>query len=135
MARPSGYVPPGQEPTPPAFNLATALPTAPAAPSAPAAPAAPTPTAYVVLENMLTPATLADPVELKECIEDIKAECERFGTLVSFHVPTAADLRGQPESEVGNAHAVYAEVAAASHAFAELDGREFDGNRVRVTYR
>ena len=89
-------------------------------------------------ENLIPdPAILSVPAEVKECEEDVKAECEEVssGTVVYCVVPTKDDLKGMGEADVGKCLVLFEDIAAAKKAFAALNGRLFDGNAVRASFR
>ena len=73
---------------------------------------------------------MADSAEFAECVEDIKGECESYGALAAFVVPTADDLMGRDASDVGCCFVKYEDVASAIKARDAMRGREFDGNVV-----
>jgi len=138
VARPTGYVPsteaaglPGM-PGVPGVPGVTAMPGAGISAVPPAPPAATT--RVVRLDNLLTEDMITDDAEFKECFEDIRGECERFGSLTSFVIPRKQDLGGYMETDVGKCFVTYETVSSAVKAHAELDGRDFDGNKVKVTF-
>lgn len=143
MARPTGYVPsdPAAAQAAPLPGLAAALGAAAgvaglAAGSAVAAggASAPPTTRLLRLENLLTEESLKDDQEYAECVEDIRGECERFGTITSFVIPRPSELHGKAPSDVGKCFVLYAELSAASRAYQQLHGRDFDGNKVRAVF-
>lgn len=135
----------------------------PVAPSAPPPPPQPPPTKLIKLEGMLTQEILDDPSEFKEVVEDIKEECGKHGTVVSCVVPTATELQGREPTDVGSCFVTYELLSSAatelhrspmlshdlpliSHdlryellssaakAHADLNGRSFDGQTVKVSF-
>jgi len=94
----------------------------------------PQPTRALCLENLLTEAMMSDPQELKECVDDITAECSSFGNLISCLVPTNSNLQGFSPADVGKCFVRYEHVSSAVKARAELNGRSFDGNTVRANF-
>ena len=74
------------------------------------------------------------PLSLSE-IEDIRDECARFGKLIRYAVPRKGhDLCGRDEADSGSVFVSYESIDEAERARAALDGREFDGQRVRATF-
>jgi len=118
----------GLPPAPP--SIGGGLP--PAMPPGP--PPGPPPTRLVCLENLLTEAIMNDPGEFKECLDDIRTECEGFGTVESCVVPTKDDLQGYAEEDVGKCYVKYKLVSEAVKAHDELNGRSFDGNTVVASF-
>ena len=104
------------------------------APPAPPPPPEATATRVLRLENLLGEAALTDDTEYAECVEDIRGECERFGAISSFVIPRPQELHGHSAEDVGKCFVRYEEVTSASKAFAQLHGRDFDGNRVRAVF-
>ena len=52
-----------------------------------------------------------------------------------FAAPRNGDLAGMSEKDIGSCFVKYDDVASAIKAFKALNGREFDGNTVQVSYR
>jgi len=140
LARPSGYVAPAN-PTQLAIPGMPGMPGMPGVPPppppppgqqappvaavAPQPPPGPLPTSTVKLENMLTEEIMADEAEFKECVEDIKGECESYGTVLDFQV----------RKEEGGACLVkYEMITSAAKAYENLNGRDFDGNKVKASF-
>lgn len=86
------------------------------------------------LENLFTEAILADETEFKECVDDIKAECESFGSISNFFIPRKDDLQNRPESDVGVCFVRYEMITSAAKAYEAINGRDFDGNTVKCTF-
>jgi len=133
VARPSGYAPPAGSAAPPG-QLPVPLGATPPVPPPPPPPPQPPPTRHLRLENLLTEAVMNDEAELRECLEDIRNECERFGPVASFVVPRQDELHGHPQDDVGKCFVRYESVASAASAQRELHGRDFDGNTVKATF-
>ena len=115
----------------------SAIPAAPGIPGIPPPPTAapePTPTRQIRLENLLDEATLADDAEYVEVVADIREECAKHGALTDFCIPRKGELLGKLESDAGKCFVTYAEVSAALAAYRSMHGRDFDGNKVRVTF-
>ena len=157
VARPTGYMGPGGPggPTapfggppppppmpgqlPPGFAAAgaagaAALPPGLVPPPPPAAPPPPPATRFLRLENLLGDEALSDDAEYAECVEDIRGECERFGAVSSFIIPRPADLQGRTAEDVGKCFVLYTELGSAAKAYQQLNGRDFDGHKVRAVF-
>ena len=151
VARPSGYVPPpsASQPSAPLLSTSSATHTAPTSSTAAVGTAASDmakasscngssarpPTAHLRLDNLLTESILADDAEFRECYEDIREECARFGKLARYVIPRKGhDLCGHDEADSGRVFVSYESVDEAERARAALDGREFDGQRVRASF-
>ena len=80
------------------------------------------------LSNMVSNDDLADETEYKYLLEDVEAECKKFGALENIFIPR---IGASGQGKVFLAYATARDAAAAFHA---LDGREFGPNRVAVTY-
>ena len=153
VARPTGYMGPGGPggPTapfggppppppmpgqlPPGFAAAgaagaAALPPGLVPPPPPAAPPPPPATRFLRLENLLGDEALSDDAEYAECVEDIRGECETFGTVKSAVFPRQGDLHGYTEAEIGSCFITFETISAAVKAQADLNGREFDNKKV-----
>ncbi|CAI5726312.1 hypothetical protein KXD40_001923 [Peronospora effusa] len=90
-----------------------------------------TPSRVIVLLNMVTPEELEDEEEYTDILDDIKGECERFGTVPSLLLPRPRD--GIP-SAVGKVFVEFGDVQAAQGAATELHGRGFSNRTVAVEY-
>ena len=139
VARPTGYVPTEQSGVPPQPMLMPgqalgALAAAGGGAAPPPPPPPPTATRLLRLENLMGADALADDAEYAECVEDIRGECERFGAIESFRIPRMQDLQGHTEADVGKCFVLYQEVKAASAAYEQLNGRDFDGNKVQAVF-
>ena len=77
---------------------------------------------------------MSDATELKECVDDIKAECASFGAMISCVVPTKGDLQGFSDADVGKCFVKYELVSSAVKAHDALGGRQFDGNTVKASF-
>ncbi|CAI5723966.1 unnamed protein product [Peronospora destructor] len=89
------------------------------------------PSRVIVLLNMVTPEELEDEEEYADILDDIKGECERFGTVSSLLLPRPRD--GIP-SAVGKVFVEFGDVQAAQGAATELHGRGFSNRTVAVEY-
>lgn len=93
-----------------------------------------TPTHVLCLRNLLNAEIMADATELAECVDDIRDECESFGKLAAFVVPTQAELHGHSAADLGACFVKYEALVSAAKAQQALDGRDFDGNSVSATF-
>jgi len=146
LARPAGYVAPMDAIVP--LTDAPAAPPRPLAPLGGCAPPPPppppamvpeatsklTPTHVLCLRNLLNADIMADATELAECVDDIRGECESFGKLTAFVVPTQAELHGHSAADLGACFVKYEALVSAAKAQQALDGRDFDGNSVSATF-
>ena len=110
------------------------MPGMPMPPAPPAEPPKPVPTHTLCLKNLLSAEIMADPTEFAECVDDIKGECESFGAIAAFVVPTADDLKGRDASDVGCCFVKYDDIISAAKAQDALHGRDFDGNSVEAIF-
>ena len=70
----------------------------------------------VCLANLLSEKALADDAEFSECVQDIRAECGKFGRIETFVVPRDRALEGRPASDVGKCFIAYADEASAARS-------------------
>ena len=70
----------------------------------------------VCLANLLSEKALADDAEFSECVQDIRAECAKFGRIETFVVPRERALEGRPASDVGKCFIAYADEASAARS-------------------
>ena len=70
----------------------------------------------VCLANLLSEKALADDAEFSECVQDIRAECGKFGRIETFVVPRERALEGRPASDVGKCFIAYADEASAARS-------------------
>eukprot|EP00466_Bigelowiella_natans_P018139 jgi/Bigna1/77071/fgenesh1_pg.45_\ len=87
---------------------------------------APPPSQNIVLENMITEKMLQDEREYKECLEDIKIECEGFGEVANVTISKDGIDRGK-------VFVSFKTTKAAEAALKDLNGRVFDGNTVKAS--
>jgi len=149
--RPAGYTQDMSRPLPPGLLAASGMPqgglgappdkaAAAAAVTAAAAasrsksqPSVP-PTRHLCLTNLLTPKAMSDRQELRDCEEDIRSECERFGPMTACQIVTPFEMYGHGEEGLGKCFIRYEHLVSALKAQEELNGREFDGNKVSASF-
>mmetsp|Transcript_17229 Transcript_17229/g.32611 ORF Transcript_17229/g.32611 Transcript_17229/m.32611 type:complete len:582 (+) Transcript_17229:124-1869(+) len=86
----------------------------------------------LVLHNMVTDDDFATVEDYESLKEEVKEECQKFGTLVSMKIPHPKD--GFSESAVKKIFLEYATLNGAALAKQELTGRQFGNSNVEVTY-
>ena len=59
---------------------------------------------------------MAYDAEFSECVQDIRAECGKFGRIETFVVPRERALQGRPASDVGKCFIAYADEASAARS-------------------
>jgi len=89
---------------------------------------APPPSQNIVLENMITEKMLQDEREYKECLEDIKIECEGFGEVANITI-------SKDGADRGKVFVSFKTTKAAEAALKDLNGRVFDGNTVKARFK
>ena len=120
------------------------------------------PTNTLRLKNLLGPEAFADDTEFKECTDDIRDECGKFGTITMCIFPVCAlrsssatpraeleahaeieslaraqrpgELQGYADEDVGSCFVRYELMSSAVRAQADLDGRDFDSRKVIATF-
>jgi splicing factor U2AF subunit len=105
-----------------------------------AAPASDSALVVVAVRGMATAATLRDPQDHTEVLEDLRAECERHGVVTGVVVPRppraqselAEQLLGAEGTPYGLALARFADPLAAARCRAAVDGRVFDGRTLEA---
>ena len=91
-------------------------------------------TRVVRLQNLIQPESLDDMEEYAEVVEDIEEECRKCGAIEECVVPRRSDSIEARMKYVGDAMVMFADVDAAAKAIKSMNGREFDGNKVKATY-
>ncbi|MEN2496820.1 MAG: U2 small nuclear RNA auxiliary factor 2 [Marteilia pararefringens] len=87
-------------------------------------------TEILCLLNIIEVDDLRDDEEYEDICEDIRQECEKFGTVVSLEIPRPVD--GQEVQGLGKVYVEFENKAGCSKAFEYLSGRKFS-NKVVVT--
>ncbi|KAI3768059.1 hypothetical protein L2E82_18491 [Cichorium intybus] len=88
-----------------------------------------TPTKVLCLTQVVIEDELKDDENYEDILEDMKAECGKFGRLVNVIFPRPNN-DGNPASGVGKVFLEYADTENATKARAGLNGRKFGGNQV-----
>jgi len=94
----------------------------------------------VVITGMATAATLRDPQDHADVLEDLKGECERHGAVTGLVVPRppraqaglAEQLLGAAGTPYGQALARFADPHSAERCRAAVHGRVFDGRALEA---
>lgn len=149
----AGMAPVGVAPVAASPMAAVAAPAALVAPAAPAAviplPAGPA-TCVLLLENMVSPADLADDEEFLDLLADVEEEAEKFGPLRQVVIPrpvapadagsansaptTNSGPRVPIDQGAGRIFVHYQTAEAASAAQLKLHGRAFHAKRVIASF-
>lgn len=90
------------------------------------------PSRVVVLLNMVTPEELEDDEEYSDIVDDIKGECERYGSVQSIVVPRPRDQTAK--NSIGKVFVEFGDVSGAQAAANELHGRGFSNRTVAVEF-
>ncbi|XP_071733903.1 splicing factor U2af large subunit A isoform X1 [Rutidosis leptorrhynchoides] len=93
----------------------------------------PPPTKVVSLTQVVTEEELVNDEDYQDILEDMKLECEKFGSLVNVVIPRP-NPNGEPVAGVGKVFLEYADTESSSKARAGLNGRKFGGNQVVATF-
>jgi len=123
---PTGYSSTGE------FNVAKASLSAACAYSDREATTSRTKTRILVLLNMVTNKDLATDDDYEMPFDEVRGECEKFGSLVSMKIPRFK--YGHTETAVKKISLEYAIVCDATNAERELVGRQFANYTIQVTY-
>ena len=86
------------------------------------------PSSCVCLEQMVTPAELTNNAEYTEILEDVTAECSKYGALINVQVPRP------PHDAAGRVFLQYSDMGGAISAATALAGRVFGGRRIIARY-
>ncbi|KAJ1964967.1 hypothetical protein GGI12_001092 [Dipsacomyces acuminosporus] len=93
------------------------------------------PTPIVQLFNMVTKDELADPEEYEDIVEDVREECEKYGSVVELVIPRPnADQPDVQVAGVGKIFIKYANSDDATLALNSLAGRKFADRTVVASY-
>ncbi|KAJ2776912.1 hypothetical protein GGI15_004689 [Coemansia interrupta] len=93
------------------------------------------PTPIVQLLNMVTMAELTDNDEYNDILDDVRDECQTYGSIVELLIPRQDSA--QPDTKVpgvGKIFIRYANEAEATQALNALAGRQFMGRTVIASY-
>merc|ERR1712150_270848 len=91
-----------------------------------------TKTRILVLLNMVTDQDLATDDEYEILIDEVRGECEKFGTLISMKIPRFKNEH--LETALKKIFLEYATVSDAINAERELVGRQFANSTIQVAY-
>jgi len=97
-------------------------------------PYVPLKTRILVLLNMVTDQDLATNQDYNDLREEVREECEKYGTLLSIKIPRVQDGFPENSTAIRKIYLEYATVQDANSAENELAGRSFGNNVVQVTY-
>jgi splicing factor U2AF subunit len=86
------------------------------------------PSRVLCLENMVTAEEVMNDNEYKDILEDISAECAKYGALATVDIPRP------PVPGAGRVFLQYADVQGATNAANALAGRQFAGRFIVVQY-
>ncbi|CAA3002773.1 splicing factor U2af large subunit B isoform X2 [Olea europaea subsp. europaea] len=95
----------------------------------PAAPA----TKVLCLTEVVNPDELRDDEDYEDIVEDMRAECGKFGTLTNVVIPRP-NPNGEQTPGVGKVFLEYVDVESATKARQGLNGRKFGGNQVVAVF-
>ncbi|XP_047314824.1 splicing factor U2af large subunit B isoform X4 [Impatiens glandulifera] len=90
-------------------------------------------TKVVCLTEVVTPDELNDDEDYQDIVEDMRLECEKYGTLVNIVIPRP-NPSGEASPGLGKVFLEYADTESASKARESLHGRKFSGNQVVAVY-
>ncbi|RKP39444.1 hypothetical protein BJ085DRAFT_12673, partial [Dimargaris cristalligena] len=90
------------------------------------------PTCILQLLNMVSPNELADDEEYNDIIEDVRAECSTFGTVVSIRIPRPTPEGNEPG--IGKIFVEFADTNQSAQALRALAGRKFAQRTVIASY-
>lgn len=85
------------------------------------------------LLNMVTAEELMDAEEYKEILDDVKEECENYGTVLDIKIPRPSGGARQ-QSGVGKIFVKWESEESAQKAMKALAGRKFADRTVVVTF-
>eukprot|EP01098_Paradermamoeba_levis_P016345 TRINITY_DN8785_c0_g1_i1.p1 TRINITY_DN8785_c0_g1~~TRINITY_DN8785_c0_g1_i1.p1 ORF type:complete len:321 (+),score=100.30 TRINITY_DN8785_c0_g1_i1:775-1737(+) len=94
------------------------------------------PTKVLMLMNMLSFDDLKNDSDYNEVLEDVRAECERFGNVIDIKIPRP--IRAEEDEDdtpgVGKIFVEFEKTADAQKAQQSLGGRKFQGRTVITSY-
>ena len=133
-------------PPPPPPTMPPPLPSEPPPPP-PAAQqpsSSPTPTVYVLLENLIPLEELATESERALVEEEVREECENFGSVVNLVIPmppaggaettTNGDAPAADSKKTARIYVHFGDTVAAASALTKMHGRKFDGNVISARH-
>jgi splicing factor U2AF subunit len=89
------------------------------------------PTVCVVLENMVNADELKDDEEVEEIEEDVKEECEKYGTITEVLIPRPGV---GDQKDVGKIFVMYADITGSKRAAQGINGRKFANRTITTHY-
>ncbi|KAH7545975.1 hypothetical protein FEM48_Zijuj01G0151100 [Ziziphus jujuba var. spinosa] len=91
------------------------------------------PTRVLCLTEAITADQLGDDVEYEEILEDMKDECNKFGTVVNVIIPRPSQ-NGEQIPGVGKVFLEYSDTVGCANARNVLNRRKFGGNIVNAVF-
>ncbi|KVI00172.1 Nucleotide-binding, alpha-beta plait [Cynara cardunculus var. scolymus] len=92
-----------------------------------------TPTKVLCLTQVVTEDELKVDDDYEDILEDMRLECEKFGSLVNVVIPRP-NPNGEPAPGVGKVFLEYLDTEGSTKARAGLNGRKFGGNQVVASF-
>ncbi|GAA57078.1 hypothetical protein CRM22_006892 [Opisthorchis felineus] len=90
------------------------------------------PTEVLCLMNMIDPAELEDDEEYEDIVEDVRAECSKYGVVRSLEIPRP--IRGVEVPGVGKIYVEFASLIDCQKAATALTGRKFNQRLVVTSF-
>eukprot|EP00479_Gromia_sphaerica_P005278 TRINITY_DN1630_c0_g1_i1.p2 TRINITY_DN1630_c0_g1~~TRINITY_DN1630_c0_g1_i1.p2 ORF type:complete len:96 (-),score=22.57 TRINITY_DN1630_c0_g1_i1:125-412(-) len=84
------------------------------------------------MTNMVTNDDLKDDDEYNDLVDDIKCECEKYGSVLSAVIPRPGQEPG--DLGVGKVFIEYTDIESATEAQKKLDGRTFASNKIVASF-
>lgn len=92
------------------------------------------PTEIIQLLNMVTREDLVDDAEYEDIVEDVREQCQEYGTVVGISIPRPSTEETEEAPGVGKIFVEYSASTEATAALKALAGRQFMGRTVVATY-
>ncbi|XP_047314861.1 splicing factor U2af large subunit A-like isoform X2 [Impatiens glandulifera] len=86
-------------------------------------------TKVICLTQVVDPDELKEDQDYEDILEDMKMECEKYGSLVNIIIPRP-NPNGEPTPGLGKVFLEYTDIEGAAKARQSLHGRKFGGNQV-----
>ncbi|KAA8547333.1 hypothetical protein F0562_003803 [Nyssa sinensis] len=90
-------------------------------------------TKVLCLTQVVSVDELRDDEDYEDILEDMRAECGKYGTLVNVVIPRPKP-NGEPSPGVGKVFLEYVDIDSATKARTGLNGRKFGGNQVVAVF-